>query len=159
MKVVIPSQSSWASPLHMVPKTDGTWRPCGDYRLLNNKTEMDQYPLPHVQDFSFSLSGCSIFSKVDLFKAYHQIPMAPDAREKTAIITPFGLFEYLRMPFGLKNSAQTFQRFIDQVLRDIEGVYVYLDDILIASKSEEAHLQTVRETLPTVGTTWVDHQC
>ena len=140
------SCSNWASPLHMEPKSDGTWRPCGDYKRLNNITVPDRYQLPNLRDFANRLHGCTIFSKVDLLKGYHQIPVAPEDIKKTAIITPWGLFEFLRLPMGLTNAAQAFQRLMDEATKDLEFAFVYLDDILIASRSEtehKKHLHTV----------------
>ena len=115
----------------MVKKSDGTWWPCGDYRRLNNITTPDRYPLPNMQDLGHKLAGCRVFSRLDLVKGYHQVPVADADVPKTAIITPFGLYEYLYMPFGLKNAAQSFQRLMDNLLSEVPHVFIYLDDILI----------------------------
>lgn len=138
--IVRPSSSSWANPLHMVAKPNGDWRPCGDYRALNSVTVPDKYPVPFLTDFQMNLHGSVIFSKLDLIKAFYQIPMHPEDIPKTAVTTPFGLFEFLKMPFGLRNAAQTFQRFIDGVCRGLDFVFVYIDDVCVFSKSEEEHL-------------------
>ena len=142
--IVRRSKSPWSSPLHIVPKPSGGWRPCGDYRLLNKTSSDDRYPLPHIQDFNSRIAGANIFSKIDLVLGYHQIPMAQESIPKTAIATPFGLWEFLRMPFGLKNAAQTFQRLMDGILRDVDFAFVYLDDILVASVSKSQHLEHLR---------------
>ena len=82
----------------------------------------DNYPIPRIQDFTAQLAGCTIFSKVDLVCGYNKIPVRPKDVPKTAVVTPFGLFEFLCMPFGLKNAAQIFQRFMDQVLQGLNFV-------------------------------------
>jgi hypothetical protein len=106
--VVERSTSPWASPLHLVLKKDGTWRPCGDFRRLNLVTVPDVYPLPNMLDFSDHLNGCTVFSKIDLRKGYWQVPVRLEDRKKTAVITPFGLFQFKRMPFGLRNAGSSF---------------------------------------------------
>ena len=145
MGIIRRSNSPWSCPLHVAPKADGGWRPCGDYRRLNTVTIDDRYPVPNIQDFTSNLAHKTIFSKIDLVRGYHQILVAEEDIKKTAVITPFGLYEFLRMPFGLKNAAQAFQRLMDSVCADLTGVFVYLDDILIASTNTEQHLRDLGE--------------
>ncbi|BHF80217.1 hypothetical protein SprV_0702334100 [Sparganum proliferum] len=142
MGIVRQSESPWASPLHMVPKAvSGDCRTCGDYRALNNVTIPDHYPVPHLQDFTEALFGKSVFSKIDLIRAFHQILIALQNVPKTAVTTPLGLFELPPMTFGLRNASQTFQRFVDRVLHGLPFVYAYIDELLIASSSAEEHME------------------
>lgn len=151
-----PSCSPGASTLHLVKKKNGDWRPVGDCRRLNSVILPDKYPVPNIQDFAHLLCGKTIFSTLDLIRAYHQIPVDSESIPKTAIITPFGLCEFTKMQFGLRNAAQSFQRFIHEVLRDLNFCFPYIDDILIASSSPEehkAHLQAVFHRLDRFGLT------
>jgi hypothetical protein len=134
------SKSPWASSLHMVPKNDGSWRPCGDHRHFNLLTTPDKYPLPNMQDLLNSLHGCNVFLKIDIVKGYHQIPVAAADIPKMAIITPFGLFEYVFTPFWLSNAAQTFQRMMECTMNGLEGVFVYMDDLGVGSLNRQTHL-------------------
>lgn len=152
-----PSNSPWASPLHVVPKKDGQIRTCGDYRRLNAITKPDRYPIPRIQDFTYGMAGKRIFTTLDINRAYHAIEMAPEDVEKTAIVTPFGLFEFPRMIFGLRNAAQTFQRFMNSILQNIETIidefgskstlFCYIDDVIIASETNNAHRQHLHKIL------------
>ena len=149
-------KSNWSSPLMVATKPCnhpctchekrpcGGWRVCGDFRRVNNMTTDDKYPVRTLQDFTADLHGKKIFSKVDLLKGYHQIPVRQEDVCKTAVITPFGLFLFPRTPFGLKNAGQDFQRLMDAILGDIPRVFVYIDDILVASETPEQHLADLK---------------
>lgn len=141
--IIRPSASPWSSPITMVKKSDGSWRLCGDYRVLNNVTQKDEYPIPNILDVQNALAGKVIFSRLDLIKGFWQVPMAEEDVQKTAITTPLGLFEFLRMPFGLKNSPNTFQRTVDNIFRDVQDTFVYVDDVLVASTDMQSHLATL----------------
>ncbi len=145
--IIRQSSSPWASPLHMVKKQQC----CSDYCRLNNVTVPDTYPLPNMMDFSSRVAGCSIFTKIDLHKRYFQIPLHPADILKTPIITPFGLFEFLRLTFGLRNVGSTFQRLKDRVLAGLAFTFLYLDDIIIASPSMEQDVEEVFRRLQAAG--------
>ncbi|GFT01418.1 retrovirus-related Pol polyprotein from transposon opus [Trichonephila clavipes] len=152
--IIRPSKSPWSSPLHVVPKSDSTVRPVGDYRQLNSVTEFDSYPMPYLNDFAHALHGKRIFSKIDIFKAFHQIPIAECDIPKTAVTTPWGLYEYTHLCFGLVNAPQTFIQFMHEVLRELTFCFVYLDDILCYSENAEehrSHLRTIFQKLSSYG--------
>lgn len=112
------------------------WCPCGDFRRLNAKTIPDRYPILHIHDFAMSLQSMRIFLKLDLVKAYYQVPVAEEIIHKTSL---FRLYEFVRVPFELHNAAQTFQRLIDKVFRGLPFTYAYIDDDLITNKNQEGH--------------------
>ena len=145
---VRPSDSPCTSPLAVVPKKDGSFRVCGDFRKLNLQTRGDSYPLPYLASFNNSMEGSKIFSKIDMEKAYHQIPIYPPHIYKTAVATPHGAWEFIRMPFGLKTAAQTFQRFINGILAEFSDfVFCYIDDIIIHSTGLEEHKKHLERVL------------
>jgi len=136
-----PSNSPYGAPVLFAPKKDGKLRLCLDFRGLNNQTVKDKYPLPRDQDIFDQLQGAKYFSSLDALWGYWQVRIAEDSIAKTAVRTPLGSYEFLVMPFGLTNAPATFQRFMEQVLKEHIAKFcmVYIDDIIIYSKTEEEH--------------------
>ena len=147
--VIKPSVSDWASAPVLIRKRDGTVRYCLDFRALNAISTKDVYPLPLVEDCLDTLTGSQWFSKLDANCAYWQIGIREEDRKKTAFITKYGLFEHVKMPFGLCNAPATFSRAINLVLRGLnwKTVLAFLDDILVLGKDFQHHLSNLRETL------------
>ena len=139
--------TTWSSPLHLQPKSNGEYRCCGDFRLLNLRTHLDGFPLPSLRSFSDQLKGSQIFSKLGILKAYHHVDIHPSDRHKTAVLTPWGAYQFRKMAMGLSNAGASFQRYIEHVLKDIENVYIYLDDILLFNKNKQEHKQTLAKVL------------
>lgn len=143
--IIEPSKSAWSSPILLVPKKDGSYRFCVDYRRLNAVTKKDAYPLPYISAILDQLRNAHFLSSIDIKSAYWQVPVAESSREYTAFTIPGGLYQFKKMPFGLSNSPATFQRLIDNVLgADMQPfVFVYLDDIIIISPDFESHLESL----------------
>ena len=147
MGICAKASSPWASPLHMVTKQDGSWRPCGDYRRLNLIFVPDQYPMPNITDLTNNIGNARIFTKLDLLKGYFQVPVHPNDVPKTAIITPFGSYVFYYSTFGLRNSGATFQRLMDSIFGQTSNCLVYIDDLLVFSDTPEEHKQHLRTVL------------
>ena len=147
-KIIEPANSDWAAPMVLVKKKDGTLRLCVDYRRLNTTTRADAYPMPRIEDMIDQLGKAKYLTTLDLTKGYWQVPVAKRDRPKTAFTTPFGLFQFLRMPFGLKGAPATFQRMIDHLLQGLgEFTGAYLDDVVVFSVTWEEHMQHVEAVL------------
>ena len=140
------SQSVWASAIVMVPKPNGDWRVCQDYRPVNSVALCCQHPIPRIDDMLNRFLGKRFFSAMDLAKGFHQIPMEESSIPKTAFVTPIGQYEFLRMPFGLHSAPGTFQAAMSQILAGLEHMaLVYVDDVIIFSDTFEQHLLDVEE--------------
>ena len=145
--LIQPSISPFSAPVLLVPKPDGSWRFTVDYRELNKVTVPDRFPLPRIDMMLDLMGGNTVFSTMDLASGFYQVEVAEKDRHKTAFATPEGLFEWLRMPMGLSNSPATFQRAMNMVLSGLtwQNCLVYVDDVIVFSRSEEEHLQHLED--------------
>ena len=134
-EIIEPAASEWSVPIVLVKKGDGSLRLCVDYRQLNQVSVSDAYPMPRVDDLIDRVGKSTYISTLDLTRGYWQVPVAPKGQPKTAFPTPFGLYQFNTMPFGLKGAPATFQRLMDHVIHGLDIAAAYLDDLIIFSES------------------------
>lgn len=139
----VPSQSPWSSPCLLVPKSDGSFRFCTDFRRVNEVTKADSFPLPRMEDCVDRVGSSRYVTKLDLLKGYWQVPLTARASEVSAFVTPDAFMQYTVMAFGMRNAPATFQRLMYLVLSDVQNCEVYLDDVVIYSLTWEDHLCTL----------------
>ena len=138
--IIEESQSNWSSPCILVPKHDGGFRFCTDFRKVNDKTKSDSFPIPRIADCIDQIGNAKFVSTFDMLKGYWQVPLTQRAREISAFVTPSGLYQYKVMPFGMKNAPATFQRMVNKLVRDIDGCEGYIDDVVIFSDNWSDHI-------------------
>lgn len=142
------SSSEWCSPIVLVPKKDGSSRFCIDFRYLNAISNFDPYPMPRIDDLLERVGGATFITTLDLSKGYWQLALAPEAKELTAFRTPFGMYQFKVMPFGLQGAPATFLRLMDHILRDVSDFSAaYLDDVVVYSSTWEQHLEHLQQVL------------
>ncbi len=148
--VIQESYSPWNSPLFLVKKKDGSYRPVVDFRKVNAATVPDHYPLPVLSDLLQSIgSGHTVFTSLDLLSGFFQIPLDEESREITAFSTHNGHYEWLRTPLGLRNAPLTFQRMVNHLFSGIigDGLFVYLDDLIVVSPDTDSHFEKLKLVL------------
>uniref|UniRef100_A0AC35ES89 Reverse transcriptase n=1 Tax=Panagrolaimus sp. PS1159 TaxID=55785 RepID=A0AC35ES89_9BILA len=137
--------SNWATPIVPVRKSNGDIRICGDYRsTINPQLDVNQYPLPRIDDMLHELNGGASYSKLDLYSAYHQIPLDEESKELTTISTHKGLFQYQYLPFGPSSAVAIFQETMEKCFHAIPGFVNYLDDMTVTAKSDDEHLERLK---------------
>lgn len=145
--VIRPSNSESASPIVLVRKKNGEYRMCIDYRVLNKSIARDNYPIPVIEDHLSVLNNKKYFSTLDLKDGFYHVSMTQESIKCTSFVTPFGQFEFLKMPFGLKPAATKFQRFVCEILKELicsGDVVAYIDDFLIATETLDHHLKVLK---------------
>ena len=143
--IVEPSESLWASPIVMVPKSDGTLRLCTDFRKVNAVTQADPFPLPRVEDLLDRIGHYRYLTKLDMTRGYWQVPQDDPSVPISAFVTPFGHFQWRYMAFGLRNAGATFSRLVSKLLHGLESFCAaYLDDVVIYSDTWQEHLQNIK---------------
>ena len=142
--IIEESQSNWSSPCILVPKHDGGFRFCTDFRKVNDKTKSDSFPIHRIADCIDQIGNAKFVSTFDMLKGYWQVPLTQRACEISAFVTPSGLYQYKVMPFGMKNSPATFQRMVNKLVRDIDGCEGYIDDVVIYSDNWSDHIRQIK---------------
>ena len=142
-KVIHSSHSSWSAPIIVIPKGDGGKHLVIDYRALNKVTRKFTWPMPKVEDIFSKLNGTTYFMTLELHAGYHHIPLDKSSIPKTAFNSPFGKYEYIKVPFGLAQAPAYFQELMTGILKDFSFAIAYLDDIIIFSKTPQEHLSHI----------------
>ncbi len=143
--IIEPSSSEWASPCVLVPKPDGSYRVCQDFRRVNACSKADSYPIPRIEDCIDRVGQSKFVTKLDLLKGYWQVPLTEKAKEISAFVTPNGFYQFKVMPFGLKNAPATFQRLVNSVIADIDGCEAYIDDLVLYADTWEKHMEQLHK--------------
>ena len=145
--IIRTSALPYATPIVIVRKKDGSNRICVDYRKLNNVTVADPEPIKTPEDLLQRLEKSNYFSKIDLSKGYWQIPVAEENVKKTAFVTPNGNYEFIRMPFGMKNSGATLVLGLRMLISDLESVDIYIDDLIVYTEGWDTHIRVLDELM------------
>ena len=145
MDLIAPIEASeWLAPIVVAKKPSGEIRLCIDLRALNKAVIVDHHPIPNISELISLVGGAKVYSSLDLVSAYLQICLQNRCQEFTAFITPFGTFKFKRMPFGLVSASSVFQRVMEKLLKGIDGVYCYQDDVLVCGTSWDEHNRRLR---------------
>ena len=155
--IIEESQSNWSSPCILVPKHDGGFRFCTDFRKVNDKTKSDSFHIPRIADCIDQIGNAKFVSTFDMLKGYWQVPLTQRAREISAFVTPSGLYQYKVMPFGMKNAPATFQRMVNKLVRDIDGCEGYIDDVVIFSDNWSDHIRQIKRFFQIMREAKIDH--